>query len=167
MSTVYFIQNTSWMALKNHVARPDVFNWWDTINGRWWQPSQPSDVAVMEGTYIHQVLPSLQISSAVFWLWPIITIASLLIQPQTHLFTLQSWSPEVYWESSVGINPVFIWHVLYFGNYSTENISLIMKFKVKYFRGYIRYFYLEHISLAIIHGCSCYHSQELDCRDKH
>ena len=41
------------------------------------------------------------------------------------------------------------------GNFLTENISLIRKFKVKYFCGSMtssKYFYLEHISLAIIHS---------------
>ena len=39
-------------------------------------------------------------------------------------------------------------HIPYFENFSTENISLIIKFKVNYFRGYItssKYFYLEHV----------------------
>ena len=39
----------------------------------------------------------------------------------------------------------------------TENISLIIKFKVKYIRRHMtasKYFYLEHISLDIIHDPS-------------
>ena len=47
-----------------------------------------------------------------------------------------------------------------------RKISLIIKFKVKYFRGYmtsLKYLYIEHISLAIIHDCSHYSSGALDC----
>ena len=44
--------------------------------------------------------------------------------------------------------------ILYFRNYLIENISLIINFKIKYYHGYmtsLKYIYLKHISLAIIH----------------
>ena len=40
------------------------------------------------------------------------------------------------------------------------------KLKVKYFHEYMtswEYFYFEHISLSIIHACSRYHGEALNC----
>ena len=52
-----------------------------------------------------------------------------------------------------------------FGKFSTENISLIKIFKVKYFCGCmtsLKYFYLEYISLAIIYTHYWYRGGAID-----
>ena len=53
-----------------------------------------------------------------------------------------------------------------FRKHLMENTLLIMKFKVKYFHGYItslKYFCLEHISLTIIQDHSRYCGGVIDC----
>ena len=81
-------------------------------------------------------------------------------------------------QNNTVLRPVFlilqfhtsVWYVLglwllipQFGNYSTENnISLIVKFKVKYFHGYMTSSTFN-ISVVIIHTCSCYHGGVVNC----
>ena len=67
------------------------------------------------------------------------------------------WSTCKLLSSLFGALDFMIWdfEIPGFGNFSTENISLIKKFKVKYFHGYMtssKYFNLEYILLPIIHA---------------